>query len=334
MTGTITNGRGPIERKVQVTGGSTYTVSIPKGWANDRDIGSGSPLHLYPFDDRLVIARPDADVPIRRASINVDAVGDEALSGWIEAAYAAGGDEIVIESETGFDSTERRIASESITRLVGIEISTESDHEILARSLLDPTEISLDATVDQLRRIALSMHENAIRAVLGDDEESEELARHVVSRDNDADRLFALVSRQFYRALTDVREIDKLQTGRKVAFTQFRTARQLERIGDHAERIADIAIRQGEPPNAELEAQFESIATDARHVVRTAIDGETEAALHRLDGVVERVETLDRDLYEAEGDDNYLHGQVLESIRRTAEYGGNIAEVVTLAEIV
>ncbi|MFO7927896.1 MAG: PhoU domain-containing protein [Halobacteriota archaeon] len=334
MARTISNGNGPIERKVQVTGGSTYTVSIPKAWANARDIGSGSPLHLYPFDDRLVVAQPDDEIPIRRASINADAVGNGALSRWIEAAYAAGSDEIVIESETGFDSSERRVVTDAVTRLVGIEISTERDREIVARSLLDPAEISLNGTIDQLRRISLSMHENAVRAVLGSDDESKELARHVVSRDNDADRLFALVSRQFYRALTDVREIDKLQTDRKVAFTRFRTARQLERIGDHAERIADVAIRQDRPPGTDLQARFEAIAEDARQVVRTAMDGEAERALIQLGDVVERVQSLDRELYRKNGDNAYLHGQALESVRRTGEYGGNIAEIVTLAEIV
>ena len=337
MTDRPGDGNGPIERKVQVTGGSTYTVSIPKGWANSRGIESGSPVHLYPFDDRLVVARGNGDGAVRRAIIDVDAVGADAVTERIGAAYAAGSDEIVIESDTGFDSTERRLASDAITSLVGIEIATETDTRIVARSLLDPAEISLDGTIDQLRGIALSMHENAIRAVVGEDDDSEELARHVVSRDDDVDRLFALVSRQFYRALTDVREIDKLGTDRRIAFTRFRTARQLERIADHAELIADVGLRQDGSPEPDLSEQFASVGTDARRIVRTALDGSADDAMLQRDAVVERIEAIDRELYEADrGTDRgdvYLYGRILESIRRTAEYGGNIAEVVTLAEI-
>ena len=328
-----TPGDGPVERKVQVTGGSTYTVSIPKGWANSHGIESGSPVQLYPFEDRLVVANGNGDGAVRRAIIDVDAVGADAVGERIGAAYAAGSDEIVIESNIGFDSTERRIASDAITSLVGIEIATETETRIVARSLLDPAEISLDGTIDQLRGIALSMHENAIRAVIGEDDDSEELARHVISRDDDVDRLFALVSRQFYRALTDVREIDKLGTDRRIAFTRFRTARQLERIADHAELIADIGLRQERPPETELSERFELVGADARRVVRTALDGKAGEAMHRRDEVVERIEALDRELYEADRGDVYLYGRVLESIRRTAEYGDNIAEVVTLAEI-
>ena len=332
MTQTTDHTSGPIERKVQVTGGSTYTVSIPKDWANARDIGSGSPVHLYPFDDRLVVAKPDNGF-VRRAQINVEAAGTESLAEQIEAAYAAGADEIIIESDTGFDSSERRIASGAITSLVGVEIATETPERIAAQSLLDPSEVSLEGTIDQLRGISLSMHENAMRALTGADNDSEELARHVVSRDNDVDRLFALVSRQFYRALTDVREINKLGIDRRIALTRFRTARQLERVADHAELIADVAIRREAPPDPELGDRFEKIATDARRVVRTALDGNTGEALLRRDEVVGGLDDLDRELHTADREGTYLDGRVLESVRRTAEYGGNVAEIVALAGI-
>jgi phosphate uptake regulator len=331
MTRTTDDG-GPIERKVQVTGGSTYTVSIPKAWATAHDIASGSPVHLYPFDDRLVVAEAD-DGGLQRARINVGTIGTESLGERVEAAYAAGADEVVVESDTGFDSAERRLASDTITGLVGVEIETETSEEIVARSLLDPAEVSLEGTIDQLRGISLSMHENAVRALIGADDDSEELARHVVSRDDDVDRLFALVSRQFYRALTDVREVDKLGVDRRIALTRFRTARQLERIADHAERIADVASRREEPPEPDLGDRFEAIATGARRVVRSALDGDTEEALSRRDDVVRRLDDLDRELYTADREGTYLDGRVIESIRRTAEYGGNVAEIVTLAEV-
>ncbi len=331
MNRTIGDGGGPIERKVQVTGGSTYTVSIPKAWANARDIGSGSTVNLYPFDDRLVITQPNGSAPKRRAQINVDTLEGPNLTKRIQAAYAAGVDEIVVESDTGFDSTQRRRVGRSVTELIGIEIATESDREILATSLLDPSEISLEDTIDQLRRIALSMHENAITAVIQPD--SSELAEHVVSRDDDADRLFALVSRQFYRSLTDVQQIEKLRTNRQIAFTRFRTARQLERIADHAERIAALSYRQAQPPSKPLAKTFESVSIEARRVVRTALDGNTGEALLRRDDVLEKLEELDREIYTDSRDDRYLYGRLLQSIKRTAEYGGNIAEIHTLANI-
>jgi phosphate uptake regulator len=320
-----------VERKVQITGGSTYTVSIPKSWANAHGVDSGSAVHVYPFDDRLIIAHPNGDGSVRRATINVGAVGEENLSEQIGAAYAAGSDEIVVESDTKFSTSERRVASQAFTDLVGMEIATETEQELTAKILLDSNEISLEGTIKQIRRIALSMHENAIEAVVHGDEETR--SEHVISRDDEVDRLFALVSRQFYRILTDIREVSQLQADRRTAFTQFRTARQLERIADHAERIATIADKQTEPPDPDIGAELETLATDARRVVRTALDDNAGEAMLRRDDVVGRLEDLDRRLYDSHAETTYLHGQVLESIRRTAEYGGNIAEIITLADM-
>lgn len=323
---------GPVERKIQMTGGSTYTVSIPKAWAKRRGIESGTPVHLYPFEDRIVVLQSAINDREQKARLNVDTVGDEATEKHIEAAYAAGSDEITVVSDTGFSASQRRLASAAITGLIGMEIASETDRKLVAKSLLDPSEISLDGTIEQIRQISLTMHENAVRTVLSTDPD-DGMVTHIVSRDDDVDRLFALVSRRFYRVLVDVREIEKLQTGRQAALTQFRVARQLERVADHAERIADVGSRLEEPPEEDLAAEFEGLAADARRVVRTALDGNTGEALLRRDGVVDRIEELDRRLYENSRTDVYLYGRLLESLRRTAEYGGNIAEIITLNEI-
>ena len=40
-------------RKVQVTGGSTYTVSLPNNCATDYAVSAGRPLPFYPQRDSL-----------------------------------------------------------------------------------------------------------------------------------------------------------------------------------------------------------------------------------------------------------------------------------------
>ena len=94
-----------------------------------------------------------------------------------------------------------------------------------------------------------------------------------------------------------------------------------------------MAVKQTEPLDPEIGSEFETLATEARRVVRTALDGNAGEAILRRDDVVERLDDLDRRLYDSEGKSVYLHGRMLESIRRTAEYGGNIAEITTLSEM-
>lgn len=330
MKRTQTDG-GPAQRKVQLAGGSTFTVSIPKAWAQERDIAPGTGLFIYPFDDRLVVAPSEHDGTDRRAAVDADAVDTETLVRQIQAAYAAGADTIDIESATGFSPEQRRAATTTVTGLVGMEVAEETTRSLVVRSLLDPAEISLEQTISQLRQLAVPMHRDAVEAVTQNDAE---FARRVALRDDDVDRLFALVSRQFYRVLADVREIDQLETDRLTAFTQFRIARQLERVADHAEGIADIADRQPDAPSAEVAERIDSLADDARGVVTTALDGEAAAAFDRRAAVVDDLDAFDRVLYEEADGATYLHGRLVESVRRTAHNGGNIAEVVSLSDTV
>lgn len=54
-------------RKVQVTGGSTFTVSIPKEWATANDVSAGSTVEFYPEGDSLFLAPAKGRKTGRRA---------------------------------------------------------------------------------------------------------------------------------------------------------------------------------------------------------------------------------------------------------------------------
>lgn len=321
--GITSDGGEPVERKVQRTGGSSYTVSLPKSWAQTNGIEAGSSLFCYPHHDRLVLAPiPQEDVD-RTIEIDVDEIGSETLPQRLIAAYAAGNDRIVVRSDTGVTTADRNTTSQVITSLSGIEIHTETEREIVARSLLDASKVSLIQSLSQIRRITLAMHCDAIEAVRENDDE---LARSIARRDDDVDRLYTLISRQFHRGLVDVSEIDRLDLTRPETFSILYDARQLERIADHAERIAAVASQQPDPPADPIADRIDRLAEGARDVVVTALNGDPEAALSRHDAVIDGVESLDRALFERGDPAAYRYGTVVESIRRTAEYGRNIAE--------
>ncbi|HMB51620.1 phosphate uptake regulator PhoU [Natronoarchaeum rubrum] len=327
-----TNGTDePIRRKVQLTGGSTYTISLPKEWATENGIETGTPLFLYASDDRLVAAR-ETDDDGRTVEIEAAEFGPDALADTVLTAYVAGYDEIVLTSPIEFDAERRRAVRAAVTRLVGIEIHSQTPTRITIRSLLDGAEVSLRQTVVQMRLTALTMHEDAIDAVR---EHDAELARRVADQDDEVDRLFGLVSRQFHRGLSDVREAVTFDVDRTEAFAYYRIARQLERVADHAEKIAGVARRQSAAPPAELGDELDELGERSREIVRTAMDEQLEepslsglqAVAERRDAVVEDVRAIDRRLYDGEIADAHLLATVLDSVERTAEYGANVAEM-------
>ncbi|MCL9812449.1 phosphate uptake regulator PhoU [Natranaeroarchaeum aerophilus] len=321
----------PVERKVQLTGGSTYTISLPKEWATTNDVETGTPLVLYPGTDRLVALKRTAEHDDDAITVDVRGVDPEAMKKTLETAYVTGYDEITIESSTGLSAEQRRAARSTVNGLVGVEIQAVTEDSLLVHSLLDGTEVSLRQTVVQMQLTALSMHEDAIRAILENDDE---LARRVIDQDDDVDRLFALVSRQFHRGLAEFREIAQLDVDRPTAFAYYRMARQLERVADHAEKTAVVATRQHDAPPERFHEDLVSLGERSRGVLRAALEagldggsiGDLQAVFVDRDSVVADVRALDRSLYDEDVPEPQLLASVLDSIERIAEYGANVAE--------
>ena len=175
------------------------------------------------------------------------------------------------------------------------------------------------------------MHQDAITAVLQGDET---LATKVIDRDSEADKSFALVGRCFQRTLTDLSEVQRLSHDRSTVFEYYYLCRQLKRIADHVEKIARVTRNCASTPDptltdelAELGGKFQDVIEDAANVVLT--DTDVSLAYHSLiecDSLARRIEELDESLYDSpELSQAYTGGLLLDSIRRSAEYGANIA---------
>mgnify|MGYP001038720754 CR=1 FL=1 len=87
--------------------------------------------------------------------------------------------------------------------------------------------------------VVMSMIQDALTAMVTNDRE---MAADVVQRDDDVDRLYLLVSRQFTEILRSgslkEESIDPI-----TAFNYTRAATNLERMADHASRIADMILQ-------------------------------------------------------------------------------------------
>ena len=111
-------------------------------------------------------------------------------------------------------------------------------------------------------------------------------------------------------------------------------ARQLERVADHAEKVAAIAGELETAPDAEIAADLEAHGEAARTIVADTVDGllpgepETDlvTVIEAAEGVLADIEKLDERLYRSEVTEGYRLGVVLDSLVRTVEYGVNIAE--------
>ncbi|QCC50959.1 phosphate uptake regulator PhoU [Halapricum salinum] len=321
-------------RKVQLSGGTTYTVSLPKFWAEDHDITAGSLLYLYPNDDgSLLVEAAETEGDTSRAVVEVGDFDDGELRETLTALYLIGVDEVCLRDRTDGVSERERALRSVVADLTGFEILQADECDLVVRNLMDADNVSIRKSTIRLRLIADAMHEDAVRAVVEDDAT---LAQDVIDRDAEADKLFRLVNRYFQRTLTDLGEVQKLAFSRAELFAYYYLARQLERIADHAEKIARVAIEQPHAPDDDLGREAGSIGRDARSLIWDATEpilSNTDVslaydALAEREAITQAIEDLDRALYESDhAPEAYRWGLLLDSLERSAEYGANIAEL-------
>jgi len=226
-------------RKVQLTGGTTYTVSLPKPWASEHGIESGSLLYLYPNDDGSILIEPEASSEggAYTATVDIQSYSEGELIQAVYALYLCGCDSITFVDSTGDVSDRKQTVQSFLPHLIGFEIMEVSDKKLVLENLTTAESISVRKSALRLRLIVLSMQEDALAAFVENDHK---LAEQVIDRDDEVDKLLALVMRHFQRSLESLDEIAQLNMSRAELFEYYYTTRQLERVGDHAEKIAEL----------------------------------------------------------------------------------------------
>ncbi|RJX48166.1 phosphate signaling complex PhoU family protein [Halonotius pteroides] len=319
-------------RKVQVTGGSTYTVSIPKTWANDNDVSAGSTVEFYPEGDSLFMTPVGGDDQTE-GTLDITNLEDTQLVRAVMTMYVSGFDVIVLESGR-ITNDQRGLIREATQSLVGLEVLEETKDEIVIRDLLDSSELSIHNAVTRMRLIAASMLEDALLALRDLDRD---LAHDVIQRDDDVDRLWMVVSRIFRATLRTPKASEELGLPREVCFDYHSSARQLERIGDHATKIAHLTLEIDQEVPEDVLVAIEGLHEEVVSVIDGGMDAlftdDSEEATRLANDVREQVREIDQTargidelLRELDPAHAQLVGLIVDSVSRTADYGGNIAE--------
>jgi phosphate uptake regulator len=323
-------------RKVQVTGGSTFTVSLPKEWATENDVAAGSVVEFHPEQDRLLLSPRREDDRLEGA-MDIEGLTDaHELTRAVMTMYVSGFDVITLESSR-LTADQRRTVRDATQRLVGLEVIEETTDRVVLQDLLDSSELSIHNAITRMRLVSLTMVEDAVEALVTDDPG---LADDVRERDDDVDRLWYMVWRVFRRVLRDPTTAAAVGFPRETVSDYQSSARQLERIADHATKIADLSGEIGpiSAETADLLSELQRAATEVPDTAMDALladDSEEAVALatearERSRGVDETTRQVDEQVREAVPQSAQALGLVVDSLSRTADYGGNIAESALL----
>ncbi|WP_299269980.1 phosphate signaling complex PhoU family protein [Halorientalis sp.] len=318
-------------RKVQVTGGSTYTVSLPKDWATANDVSAGSVVEFHAEDDSLLLS-PKRDEERTEGTLDVSGLEGDQLTRAVMTMYVSGFDIIRLETPR-VSAEQRRTIRQATQGLVGLETIEETSERVVLQDLLDSSELSVHNAITRMRLVALTMLSDAVDALVENDED---LAYDVRERDDDVDRLWYMISRVFRSVLRDPTAASQIGLPRETCFDYQSSARQLERIADHASKIARLSIEvddvSAEIADGLCELREEALAVpeaamnalledDAEEATRLATE-----ARSRIRPIDDSARDIDDRIHQLDSQTAQVLGLVVDSLSRTADYGGNIAE--------
>jgi phosphate uptake regulator len=316
-------------RKIQKVGGSTFSVSLPKSWAEARGLSAGSLVTVAAHPDDVLVVQPGEDDGAAERTVTIEHDDPERLEHVVRAAYAVGLDQLRIEATEQLTREQRRAVGRVTDALPGTTVVAEQRDHVVVRVLLDGEEVSVEQSVRQLAFVASSMHREALDALAG------ETPADAVDRGAEADRLLALVDRHSQRGLTRTAPIDARGPAPADLVELRATARELQQVAADAVRLGEIA-NETEVAEDEQDAEAPDPTTlgeRAREIVERATgavvdDAGVDAARSALadhGALAEDVAHGERAL--RTGDADYRLIQAVEHCRRTADHGAAIARL-------
>jgi phosphate uptake regulator len=327
-------------RKLQVTGGSTYIVSLPKKWVVQNQLKKGSSIKLREEEggvlsifssDSLKVQKADEAFIKVSASDNPDAVIRKIVS-----AYLVGYNmiHIHVERQQQLSSKQRdKIRNFARQLLVGTEILTDTPAELTLQVLLSYPELSIQSALRRMCIITSSMHKDAILSLRDLDKQ---LARSVIDTDDEVDRFNLYVIRQLKMAIQNPRIIKEIGlTNARDCFGYRLVTKSVERTADHAVNIAENVLLLEEPVDKTSLKYVEEMSTLAISMFETAIESLFRLDFNLAESVIQKTRDATTLVKEAVLSSRATPIEeianvrlMVESLKRTAEYASDIAEIV------
>ena len=194
-------------RKIQVTGaGDTRIISLPKDWAARHQLDKGSNVVIKELSSGELLIYPTENQTEKRITRLRESAH---VSRDVLAAYLLGSDIIIIEAERNNSLTKKSDIKKLSRQLVGLEILGETQENIELHFLIDSSSLPNPREyVHRCFSIANQMQSDSIAAFLNDDIT---LAKEVIERDVEVNRLYFLIVRILKIMVTDKREVSNIK---------------------------------------------------------------------------------------------------------------------------
>jgi phosphate uptake regulator len=328
------------QRKLQVTGGSTFVLSLPKGWVTRNDLKQGSFMILREEEDGTLSISPTKfgkkkkkDEAYIKANLtdNPNTTMRTAISAYLNGYNII---HICAQGQKSLSiKTRNHLKNFARNYLVGTEIVIDTPNKLTLQVLLNYPELTVHNALSRMSIIASSMQKEALTALNNLDYQN---AKVVIETDREVNRFGLYIVRLLKLAVSNPRIVKDIGLNAQRDCIGYRLiAKAVERTADHATKMAENTLLLKEPVNAELLEKINQLSVLANIMFEKSIESLFKQDFNLAESVIEKLEQT----HEFEKEAIILAHSVkleeivnlrllIESVRRIAEYASDISEVV------
>jgi len=321
-------------RKVYVSGGSTYVISLPKKWVTKTNLKAGDSLVVTEQGSSLLFETSVIEKESRIKEIKISQIpSSEALARIVIANYLVGYDTLKIKLDRKDNLLYREAVRNILDYLIGIEIVEDTDDSIILEIMVDYKRMMTMQLLQRMFAINRSMLLDLGKALgtcnIG-------LAKDVIVREREIDRLYFLVVRQLKSAVEHQQIAEKLGIKYQKDCLGYRiVVKVLERIADHIEIIAKSYIRLCETQKELKLDEFIKLNNNTIAIFEKSVGSLfsrnislAEKIFQELKEVKKTHSDISNRLLQPENIQSaILQKTMLDSLGRISSYSGDIAEI-------
>jgi len=230
-------------RKLQATGGSTFTMSIPKAWVIQHGLSARDSLKVdwRPSGALRITPLNQSIQPTLKSIFNFESLPENSLHDHLMGAYIAGADTIRIDCKSEHVKTMKLQLRRFLRSTRGFEIIEEKDTGVLLRCLINSGDLPLHSSLNRMYLLLSSLVRDFVDVFESGDVT---FVSDVAERESEVDALLYLIERQIRAMLHSVEVASRLNVERAVGLEYANLAKSLERMMDHAQTMVQFYLNE------------------------------------------------------------------------------------------
>lgn len=250
-------------RKIQLVGGVTYSVSLPKKWALRNNLKDKNEVILTEKSDGSLLVSKEGissekDKRLESFHVDIDHYKED-ISQILFSLYYLGTERMTIFSKKPLDAETKAKIKSIVRYMIGTEVVEENDRRISIAVLLDKNRVD---TIQLFYRISLLINTMIDSILTGPD------PGELHHNEEEIDRLYHLLAKIIFLAHSDTGILRSSGIGNSRYLTPYLLiSKKLENIGDSIYRLG-LHLSGLKKPSPSVAQYLEVIRTDLNNGIR------------------------------------------------------------------